>query len=203
MYRWQDGDGLRRRRLVHHHFLEAALQGLVLFEVLLIFVQGGGAYGAEFPARERRLQYVGCVHGPGSASGSHEGVDFVYEEDNLALALHHFLDYALEPLLELALVLRTGYERTHVQREDLAVLEVLRHLSVHYLDGDAFADGRLAHARLAYQYRIVLGPAGKDLQDPSDLVVPAYDRIEFPFGGRLVEVDRVFAQEFVFVVCHN
>ena len=51
----QDGNGLGGRRLVHHHLLETALQGLVLLEVLLVLVQGGGADGAQFPARERRL----------------------------------------------------------------------------------------------------------------------------------------------------
>ena len=37
----QYGNGLCRRRLVHHHLLETALEGLVLLEIFLKFIQSG------------------------------------------------------------------------------------------------------------------------------------------------------------------
>ena len=40
----------------------------------------------------------------------------------------HFLEHRLEPLFELAAVLGAGDQRAHVERDDLLVLEPLRHV---------------------------------------------------------------------------
>ena len=87
-------------------------------------------------------------------------MDFVYEEDNLTFAVNDFLDNALQPLFEFTLILGTRDERTHIQGIYYSVLEVLRHLPVHNLSGNAFGYGGLSDARLTYKDRIVLGPAG-------------------------------------------
>ena len=189
----QDGDGFGGRGLVHHHLLETALQGLVLLEVLLVLVQGGGADGAQLAARERGLEDIGGVHGAGGAACAHQRVDLVDEEDDLAVAVHDFLDHALQPLLEFALVLGACDQRAHVQGEDLAALEVLGHLPVHDLGGDAFRDGGLADTRFADQDRVVLGPPAQDLQHATDFLVAADDRVELSFGRGLVEVHGVLA----------
>src|SRR5690349_2326868 len=52
----------------------------------------------------------------------------------------------------------------------------------------ALDHGRLAHARLADQNGVVLGPPGEDLHDPLDLLLPADDRVELALAGGLGEV---------------
>ena len=59
----QDGDGVVHRRLADDDGLEAAGQGGILFDVLLVFVERGGADAAQFAARQRGLQQVGGVDG--------------------------------------------------------------------------------------------------------------------------------------------
>ena len=118
----QDGDALGGRGLVNHYLLESALQGLVLLEVLLVLVQGGGAYRAQFATGQRRLQYIGSVHGTGRTACSHQGVDFVDEQDDFAVRLHNLLHHPLQTLLEFALILCAGYQRTHIERKDFAAL---------------------------------------------------------------------------------
>ena len=44
--------------LANIDLLKPSLQGRVLFDVLLVFVQRGCAYAPQFTARERRLQHV-------------------------------------------------------------------------------------------------------------------------------------------------
>ena len=189
----QDGDGLGGARFVHHHLLETALQGLVLLEVLLVLVQGGRADGAQFASRERGLENIGGVHGAGGAARSDQRVDLVDEQDDFPLALYDFLDDSLEPLLEFALVLGACDQRAHVQGEDLAALEVLGHLPVHDLGGDAFGDGGLADTRLTDQDGVVLGATTQDLQHTTDFLVAADDRVELSFCRSLVEVHGVLA----------
>ena len=51
----QDGDGILHRRLRHHDRLEPALQGGILFDVLAVFIQGGGTDAVQLAAGQHRL----------------------------------------------------------------------------------------------------------------------------------------------------
>ena len=57
----QDGDGVLDARLIDHHRLEAALERGVLLDVFAVFVERGRADGAQFAARELRLEHVAGV----------------------------------------------------------------------------------------------------------------------------------------------
>ena len=59
------------------------------------------------------------------------------------------LDDLLEPLLELAAVLRAGDERPDVERQDALVQQRLRDVAGDDPVGEALGDRRLADARLA------------------------------------------------------
>ncbi|OQB98583.1 MAG: hypothetical protein BWX79_03288 [Alphaproteobacteria bacterium ADurb.Bin100] len=48
----QDGDGIFHVGLVHIYRLEAAFQGGILFHMLLVFVERGGADAMQFPPRQ-------------------------------------------------------------------------------------------------------------------------------------------------------
>ena len=126
----------------------------------------------------------------------------VDEQDYLPLAVHHVLHDALQPFLELTLILRAGYERTHIQRVYGLVLEVFRNVAVHYLLGYAFGDRSLADSRLAHQYRIVLGPPAEDLKNPPYLVIPAYHGIQLPLGSKFVEIYSELRKKLEFIFSH-
>ena len=132
-------------------------------------------------------------YGAGGTAGTHQGVYFIDEQDNLSVAVDHLLHDSLEPFLELSLIFRTGYERSHVEGEHLAVLQVLGHLPVDYLLGYALGNRGLAHSGFADQDGVVLCAPAQYLQDSPYLLVPAYHGVEFPFSRGLVEVDGVFA----------
>ena len=81
----QDGDGVFDRGLIHHHGLEAAFEGGILFDVLAVFVERGGADAVQFAAREHGLQQIAGIHGAFGLAGADDGVQFVDEEDDLAV----------------------------------------------------------------------------------------------------------------------
>ena len=131
-------------------------------------------------------------------------MDFIDEQDDLAGAVHHFLDHAFEALLKLSLIFCTRNQGAHIQGIYLLGLQVFRHLPVHDVLGDAFRNGGLAHAGLAHQDGVVLGAPGKDLQHTPYFVVPADNRIQLALRGPLVEVDRkAFQKITVIVFVHN
>ncbi len=174
--------------LVYHHRLEPTLERFVLLEVLLILVQRRCTDAAEFATGQCRLQDVGCIHCALASSSTHKSVDLVDKEDYPSVGVGHFLDDTLEPLLEFALIFGAGNECSHVERVELLVLKVLGHVATHYSLRQAFNDCRLTRARLAYQYRIVLGAPGEDLQHAAYLVVTPDDRVKFALARLLHEV---------------
>ena len=153
----QDGDGGGLVRLVDHHFLETTLEGLVLLEVFLIFVESGRSYRAQFAAGKSRLEDICGIHGTLAFTGTHESVDFVDKEDDFAVRTGHFVDDGLESLLKFTFVLRTGHKRAHVERVDLLGAQIFGHIAAHYSLGEALGDGCLAGARLADEHGVVFG----------------------------------------------
>ena len=109
--------------------LEAALERGVLLDVLAVLVERRRADRVQLAARQHRLQHVGRVDRALGRARADDRVQLVDEEDDLALGVGDFLEHRLEPLLELAAVLRAGDERAHVERDDALVLEPLGHVA--------------------------------------------------------------------------
>ena len=106
----------------------------------------------------------------------------------VACRLVDLLQYRLQPVLELAPVLRPGEERAEIEGEDLLVLQRLRHVALLDPLRQPFHDGRLSDARLADDDGVVLRAPRQHLHHPPDLVVAPDDRVELPLfrlGGEV------------------
>ncbi len=112
----QDADGVLDRRLTDEDLLEAPLQRGVLLDVLAVLVEGGGADQPQLAAGKHRLDHVARVHRRlACGAGTHDGVQLVDERDDLTRGVLDVVEHGLEPLLELAAVLRSRDHRTEVQ----------------------------------------------------------------------------------------
>src|SRR5450432_3216561 len=89
----KDGDGVGNGGLAHEYGLEAALEGGIFLDVLLVFVQGGGTDGAKFAACQGRFEHVGSVHRAFGSASADEGVEFVHEQNDLSVGLGDFLEH--------------------------------------------------------------------------------------------------------------
>ena len=184
----------------HEHRLEAPRQRGVLLDVLLVFVERGGADAMQFAARQRGLEQVRRVHRAVGLAGADERVHLVDEQDDAAVRRRHLLQHGLEPLLELAAVFRAGDQRAHVEREQLLVLQAFGHVAVDDALRQAFDDRGLADAGLADQHRIVLGAARQHLDGAADFLVAADHRIDLAVARRLREVAGIFLQRVIGVL---
>jgi hypothetical protein len=183
----EDVDRVRQRGLGHLDRLEAALERGVLLEVLAILVERGRADGLQFAAGQHRLQDVGGVDRALRGTGTHERVDLVDEDDDVA-AVADLLRHLLQALLEVAAVAAARDHGSQVEHVDLLVLERLGHLALDDGLRQALDDGGLADARLTDQYGVVLRAAREDLHDPLDLLLATDHRIELALAGGLGEV---------------
>ena len=124
-------------------------------------------------------------------------MDLVDKEDDLPVGLGHLVHYGLEPLFELALILRTSDQCTHVEREDLFALQVFGHVAAHDTVRQPFSDGRLTDTRFTDQNRVVLRPPTQDLQHAPDLLIASDHGIKLTRPRAFVQVDGVLAQRVV------
>ena len=196
----EDGDRVLDRRLADEDRLEPPLERRVLLDVLAELVERRGADAAQLAARQGRLEQVGGVHRALGLARADDQVQLVDEQDDPALGLGHFLEDGLEPLLELAAELGAGDEGAHVQRDDPAVLQALGHVARDDPLRQPLDDRRLAHAGLADQHGVVLGPSAEDLDDAADLGIPADDRVHLALAGHLDQVAAVALERLVLVL---
>ena len=198
----EDGDGFLDAGFVDVNGLEPAFEGGVFFDVLAVFIQRGGADAAQFAAGQGRLEHVGGVGGAFRRARADDGVEFVNEKKDAALAGGDFLEEGLEAVLKFAAEFCAGDHGAQVQGDELLVFERFGHVAADNAAGQSFDNGGLAGARLADEDGIVLGAAGKDLHDAADFLVAADDGVNLAGARQGGEVAAIFFQglEFVFGV---
>src|SRR4051794_15891035 len=183
----EDLDGVRDARLAHLDRLEAAFQGRVLLDVLAVLVERGGTDRLQLAAGQHRLEDAGGVDRALGRTRTHEGVDLVDEQDDVAAGAD-LLEHLLQALFEVAAVPGARDQRSQVQRVELLVLESLGHLALDDALSQTLDNSGLADTGLPDQDRVVLGPPGEDLHDPLDLLLPTDDRIQLALTRLLGEV---------------
>ena len=121
----QRADQVYRVRLPHPHWLEAALQGRILRDVLAVLVGRGGPDDPQVTPRQRGLEDVARVERPAlDRPCPQDGVDLVNEQDDVTGSLD-LVHQPQQPLLELTPVGGTGDESGSGQFDQPGVLQFI------------------------------------------------------------------------------
>src|SRR6185437_3807674 len=107
------------------------------------------------------------------------------------------LEYGLEPLLELAPVLRAGEQAADVERPDALPLQRLGDVAGDDPLREPLDDRGLPDAGLADQDGVVLRPAREHLDHTADLLVATDDGIELAALCRLGQVPAELRERLV------
>ena len=124
-------------------------------------------------------------------------MQFVDEENDLALGRLHLVQHRFQAFLELAPELRPGDQGAHIEREQHAVAQVLGYVAARDPDRQPFGDRGLTDAGFADQAGVVLGFARQDPDHVADLVVPPDHGIEFLALRLFGQVGAVLLQNVV------
>ncbi len=127
-------------------------------------------------------------------------MEFVDEEDDLALARCDLFEEGFEAFLELTAEFRSGHHAAEVHADEAFAFERVRHVTSNNAARETFGDGGLAHTRLADEHGVVLCAAAEHLHDAADFLIATDDRIDlagFRTGG---EIGAVFLQRLVFAL---
>ena len=104
------------------------------------------------------------------------------------------LEDGLEPLLELAAVLRAGHHRAEVERDQRLAAQALGDVARDDALGEPLDDGGLADSGVTDEDGVVLGTPRQHLHDPADLGVAADDRVQPALAGGGGQVGAVLLQ---------
>ena len=165
--------------------------------MLAVLVEGGGANAAQFPPGQHRLEQIAGIHGSTGGSSAHHRVDFIDEQHDLAFRGGDLLEHSFEPFLELTAVFRAGDQGSHVEGDELTVLQGLGHIAVDDPLCQSLNDGGLADSWFADQHGVVLGASAKDLDGASDLLIATDDRVQLALTGRCRQIPSVLLKRFV------
>jgi hypothetical protein len=174
--------------------LEPPDQRAVLLDVLVVVARRRRTDALDLAARQRGLEDVRRVERALGRSRADERMDLVDEDDHV-VRRRELGDDPLEPLLELAAVLRARDDERQVEGQDALVQQGRRDFAVDDPRGQPLDDRGLAHARLAQQHRVVLAPARQHLHDPLELGVATDQRIEHAALGHLRQIARELVEE--------
>ena len=145
--------------LIHHHRLEAAGQGGVLFNVLAVVIQGGGADALQLAPGQSRFQDACRVNGAFRFSGTHNALELVNKQDDAAVILN-LIHHILHPLLKLAPVFGACHQAAQIKGQEALAGKRFRHFPRDDALGQPFCHGAFPHTGGAYQDRVVLGAPG-------------------------------------------
>ena len=159
-------DGFLFRGFQDFHILEAADQGLVLFEIAFVFLKGGGADKPDMSLGEIGFEQVGGVHGSlAGCAGTGQCVNLINVDDGLFL-FGDFGKDALEAFFEFAAVLGSGQHAGQIQHKYPAAFQGIRNIPAAQPADEAVGDGRLSDTGLADVQRIVFVLPAQDLHGP-------------------------------------
>src|SRR5215510_8309867 len=184
----QDGERRLVVRLFNDHAFEAPRQRAVFFYAFAVFVVGRRADAAQLAAGERRFQNVRRVEAAGIAARADQRVQFIEKEDDLALPGGHFIDHALDPLLEFAAILGPRDQKRQIERVEPARFERIGDVARDDAQGESFYYRRFADARITDQDGVVLRFSEQRLNDEADLLIAPDDWHELPLPREFAQI---------------
>ena len=183
----EDGDGVFGTRRLKCDALETTVKGSVLFNGLSELVDGGGSNALYLAACQGRFEDVCSVERTRSPSGTDDGMDFVDEENNLAVVLQ-FINEASQPFFKLSAVLCTSDERCHIQGNDAFVGNRMGNIPLDYPLCQSFDKGGFSDSGLSDEDGIVFLSSGKYLCRTLYFAATAYNGVEHPIACSLRKV---------------
>ena len=193
----ENGDGILHRGFIHLHRLEPALQSGVLFNILAVLVQRRRTDAVQLAPSQHGFQQVARIHAALGLSCAHNGVQFIDEQDDLALGLLHLVQHGFQPFLKLAPVLGARDQRAHVQRENGLVLQLLGDILLHDSLGKPLGNGGFANAGFADENGVVLRLPGQDTNNIPDFLIPSDHRVHLLLSCPLDQIGAVLFQRVV------
>ena len=193
----KNGNRILHCRLIYHYRLEPPFQSRVFLNILPVLIQCGCADAMQLASGKHRLKHITGVHCTVCFTCSHNCVQLINEQDNLAVTVLHFLKNRFQTLLELSAVFRSCHKSAHVKRKDCLFLQSFRDIPADNPLGKPFYNCGFTDARFSDQHRIILCLTGQNPDHIADLFISSDYRIQLLLSCSLHKILSVFVQRII------
>ena len=183
---------------VNLHGLETAFQGGILLDVLAVFLRSRCTDAMQFTTGEFRLEHVAQVHGAFGLARTHDGVDFIDEQQRVAVFFKG-VEHGFQTFLEIATVFCTRHQGRQIERKQLLALQSVRHVAAVNTLGKAFHNGGLTHAGFTDQAGVVFRLTAQNQDDAANLFFTANHRRKLSVGSHFHKFTAVEFQRGLFL----
>ena len=111
----EDRNSVLNAWLVNHNRLETSFECRIFLDVLTVFVECCSADTVELAPCQHRLQQVACVHSAIGLACTDDSVKLINKQKYLTVAVLYLIEDSLQTLLELAAVLCSCDESSHIK----------------------------------------------------------------------------------------
>ena len=178
------------------HRLETALKGGILLDMLAVLIEGSGTDDLDLTSGKGRLQDISSIHTAFRITGTHQIVDLIDHQDDIA-ALLDLTDQALHAALKLTAELGARNQCSKIKQEYFLIPKLVGHLACCDPLGKTFRDGRLTDTGLADQTGVILLTAVEDLDHTLRLNISADHLIQLSGLSSASQIHTVAVQEFM------
>ncbi len=188
-------------RLIHLNHLEAARERGIFFEIFLIFRPRSSRDGAQSAPGKSGFEQVCGITLSSRTSRPDQRVRLVDEQNDWFRRRLNFINHLAQSILELPFHARAGLQQAKIQGPQTDPFESRRNIARRDPLGKPFDDCGFAHTGFAGKDRIILPPTHQDINDLSNLLIPAQDRVDLPFSSLFSEVNGKSGQRFLLTHC--
>ena len=185
-------------RFVNLHGLETAFQSGILLDVLAVFLRGRRTDAVQLTTGEFRLEHVAQVHGAFGLACTHDGVDFIDEQQGVAVFFKR-VKHGFQTFLEIAAVLCARHQGRQIKCKQLLALQSVRHIAAIDSLGEPFDNSGLTHARFTDQARVVFRLSAQDQDDAADFFFTANHRRKLSVGSHFHKFTSIEFQRRLFL----
>ena len=193
----QDRNRVLHSRFFYHNRLETPFQSGIFFNILSVFIQSGSTDTVQFTTGQHRFQHIARIQGTVRLAGTDDSMQLINEQNDLSVAVLHIIQYGFQTFLKFTSVFCAGYQCTHIQCENLLILQSLRYITFYNTLCQSFHHGGLTDTGFTDKYRVVLRFTGQDTYHITDLTVSSDDRIQLLVSRFLHQILTVFFQSII------
>ena len=146
---------------------------------------------------QHRLQKIASIHGALGFSCTNNGMQFIDKKKDFPCRLLNFFKHSLKALFEFTPEFRACNQCPHIEGNNHFVFQTFRHITPNNSLGKSLDNSSFPNAWLAYENRVVFGPAGKNLNHPANFFIPTYDRVEFVGSSHFGEITPILFQGLI------
>ena len=133
----QNGDGILHGRFLDIHLLKPSFQRCIRFNVLLVFIQGGGANDFQGTLGQFGFNNVRYIHLTLTA-GTYYHMDFINKNNDITILFHDCFNEIFQAFFKLPFIHGAGYHCRKIHGDQLFLLDILRHIAFDNSFGQTF-----------------------------------------------------------------